>query len=147
MSQPEDFIRTLDDMAQKFLSKFFPPAKTARLRFEITNFYQQDGQTLYDAWERYKDLLRKCPHHGIPLWMQVQTFYNGLIPSTRTLIDAASGGAFMSKTQEEAYNLLEEMAINNFQWPTERGMARKPVAVHEVDDYTSLKAQGDSLTQ
>ena len=125
MSQPIDSIITWEDMAQKFLSRFFPLAKTAKLRIEITNFYQQDGETLYDAWERYKELLQKCPHHGIPLWMQVQTFYNGLIPSTRTLIDAASGGAFMSKTQEEADNLLEEMAMNNFQWPNERSIARK----------------------
>ena len=71
-------------MAQKFVSKFFPPAKTARLRIEISNFFQQEGETLYEAWERYKELLRKCPHHGIPLWLQVQTFYNGLILAIRT---------------------------------------------------------------
>ena len=53
----------------------------------------------------------------------------------------------MSKTQEEAYNLLEEMAMNNFQWPTERGLVRKPLGVHEIDGYTSLKAQVDNLSQ
>ncbi|KAL5580713.1 hypothetical protein UlMin_013155 [Ulmus minor] len=50
-------------------------------------------QSLYEAWVRYKDLLRKCPHHGLPLWMQVQMFYNGLLPNTQTMVDAASGGA------------------------------------------------------
>ena len=53
----------------------------------------------------------------------------------------------MSKTQEEAYNLLEEMAINNFQWPNERGMARKTMGVQEVDEVTSLKAKVHILTQ
>ena len=38
---------------------------------------------------------------------------------TRTLIDVAAGGAFMSKTQDAAYEFLEEMAVNNYQWPIE----------------------------
>jgi hypothetical protein len=38
----------------------------------------------------------------LPKWMQVQNFYNGLNASTRTLIDVASGGAFMSKSQDDA---------------------------------------------
>ena len=46
----------------------------------------------------------------------------------------------MSKTQEEAYNLLEEMAMNNFQWPIERNVARKVMGLHEVEEITSLKA-------
>ncbi|KAK9225233.1 hypothetical protein WN943_010274 [Citrus x changshan-huyou] len=48
-------------------------------------------ESLYEAWERYKDLLRKCPHHGLPVWLQVQTFYNGLGSNTRIMIDAAPG--------------------------------------------------------
>jgi len=27
----------------------------------------------------------------------------------------------MNKTEDEAYNLIEEMALNNFQWSTEQG--------------------------
>ena len=94
---PMGSITSWDDLAQKFPAKFFPQAKTARLRIEIANFAQFEGETLYEAWECYKDLLRKCPHHGLPRWMQVQNFYNGLVASTKTLIDAAAGGAFMSK--------------------------------------------------
>ncbi|XP_061981417.1 uncharacterized protein LOC133701500 [Populus nigra] len=95
----------------------------------------------------YKDLLRRCPHHGLPKWMQVQNFYNGLNASTRTLIDAASGGAFMSKAQDDAYNLLEEMAMNNYQWPNERSIQKKTIGVHEIDAITTLTAQVHSLTQ
>ena len=52
--------------------------------------------------------------------MQVQNFYNGLVVSIKTLIDTAVGGAFMSETQDEAFDLLEEMAMNNYQWTNER---------------------------
>jgi len=36
----------------------------------------------------------------------------------RTTIDAATGGTLMNRTEDEAYNLIEEMALNNFQWST-----------------------------
>ena len=113
-SLPLGSVTTWADLAQKFLAKYFPPAKTARMRNEITTFSQFDGESLYEASEWFKDLLWKCPHHRVPLWLQVQTFCNGLVPSIQTLIDAAAGGAFMGKTQEEAYALLEEMSINNY---------------------------------
>ena len=87
-------------METKFLHKFFPPAKTAKLRNEINTFYQLDQESLYEAWERFKELLRKCPHHGLPLWSQIQTFYNRLSGATRNNIDAAAEGVLLSKTQE-----------------------------------------------
>ncbi|KAA3467650.1 Integrase, catalytic core [Gossypium australe] len=77
-------------MTEKFLLKYFPPARMAKLRNDISSFVQMDLETLYDAWERHKDLLRRCPHHGLPLWLQVQTFYNGVNPSTRRLIDSVT---------------------------------------------------------
>ncbi|KAK5844687.1 hypothetical protein PVK06_000828 [Gossypium arboreum] len=81
-SLPRGSITTWEKMTEKFLLKYFSPAKTAKLRNDISSFVQMDLETLYDAWERYEDLLRRCPHHGLPLWLQVQTFYNGLNPST-----------------------------------------------------------------
>lgn len=114
-SPPSSSITTWDDLAQKFLAKLFPPTKTAKMRNEITMFEQQHGELLYEDWERYKELLRKCPHHGLPKWMQMNTFYNGLNSNLRTSIDAASGGAFMAKRFEDAYDLIETMAANNYQ--------------------------------
>jgi len=52
--------------------------------------------------------------HILQKWMVVQTFYNGVTQPARTMIDAATGGTLMSKTEEEAYNLIEEMALNNY---------------------------------
>ena len=91
VTQPPNSISTWEDLAMKFLSRFFPPAKAARLRGDINNFAQLDGETLYEAWERFKEMIRKCPHHGIEKWMLVHNFYNGLMGQTRTMIDAASG--------------------------------------------------------
>ena len=48
------------------------------------------------------------------------------------MVDEAAGGALMSKTHEVAYELLEELASNNYQWPTERAMPRKIAGVLEI---------------
>ena len=99
-SLPPGSVTTWEDMAQKFLTKFFPPSKTSQLRVEITQFRQLDFEQLYEAWERFKELLRKCPQHGIESWLQVQLFYNGLDGQTRSNIDTAVGGNILSKTLE-----------------------------------------------
>jgi len=41
------------------------------------------------------------------------------------MIDADVGGTLMRKTKEEAYNLLEEMALNNYQWSSEQGQPKR----------------------
>ena len=54
-------IDTWEELAQRFLSKFFPPSKTSQLRGEIAQFRQMDFEPLYEAWKHFKDLLRLCP--------------------------------------------------------------------------------------
>ena len=53
-SLPPGSTTTWHDLAHKFLFKFFPPSKIAKLRIEITIFHQHDMEQLYEAWERYK---------------------------------------------------------------------------------------------
>ena len=80
---PSGSVNTWDELAQKFLYKYFPPSKTANLMNEINTSSQEDGESLYKTWERFKGLLRECPHHGLAIWQQVSTFYIGLLPHTR----------------------------------------------------------------
>ena len=49
VTQPPNSILTWEDLAIKFLSRFFPPAKAAKYRGDINNFVQQVGETLYEA--------------------------------------------------------------------------------------------------
>ena len=75
-SLPPGCIMTWDELTKVFLAKFFPPSKTVSLRNQITTFSRKEDETLYEAWERFKDLLRLCPHRGLQRWMIMQTFYN-----------------------------------------------------------------------
>ncbi|KAL5563890.1 hypothetical protein UlMin_033637 [Ulmus minor] len=96
---------------------------------------------------RFKEMLRKCPHHIIPIWLQVSTFYNGLVSNYRAMIDAAAGGSLMGKTPEDAHELLEIMAENNNQWHSERVTTKRPVAVHEIDSVNALSTQVAALSR
>nr|GEV04678.1 reverse transcriptase domain-containing protein [Tanacetum cinerariifolium] len=63
--EPPRSIFTCDDLVSKFINQFFPPSKTTNLRNEITNFQQRFDESFSEAWDRFKDLLRACPHHAI----------------------------------------------------------------------------------
>src|SRR5262249_31434778 len=106
-----------------------------------------ESESLYKAWERYKDLLRRCPHHGLPTWLQVQTFYNGLNHGHKAMIDAAVGGTLNNKTPEAAYELIDEMAPNSYQWKVDRTATKKQAGVHNVDAVTALVAQIELLNK
>nr|GFA74537.1 reverse transcriptase domain-containing protein [Tanacetum cinerariifolium]GFB46932.1 reverse transcriptase domain-containing protein [Tanacetum cinerariifolium] len=63
--EPPRSILTWEDLVSKFINQFFPPSKTTYLWNEITNFLQKPNEMFNEAWERFKDLLRQCPHHDI----------------------------------------------------------------------------------
>ena len=44
----------------------------------------------------------------------MQTFYNCITQAMRSMIDTAMGDMLMNKSNNEAYNVIEEMAINNY---------------------------------
>ncbi|XP_073061953.1 uncharacterized protein [Primulina eburnea] len=141
------FLEITDtELATKFLSKYFPPAKSAQLKIEISTFRQTDFEQLYEAWERYKELLRKCPNHGFEDWVKIELFYNGLNGQTRTTVDAATGGTIFAKSPAQAYDLLEQMTINSYQWPSERSGVQRTAGIYVVDPITSLTAQVSALT-
>ncbi|GJZ72240.1 reverse transcriptase domain-containing protein [Tanacetum coccineum] len=60
-----------------------------------------------EAWERFKELLRACPHHGFTELTQVDTFYNGLNENEQDSLNAAAGGNLLSKMTREALNIIE----------------------------------------
>ena len=79
--------------------------------------------------------------------MFVQTFYNGVTQPVQSTIDAAAGGVLVNKTKYKAYNLIEEMTLNNYQSSNERGQPKKVGGKQELDALTLLPAKVDAMTQ
>nr|GEZ69508.1 reverse transcriptase domain-containing protein [Tanacetum cinerariifolium] len=105
--EPPRSIQTWEDLVSKFINQFFPPSKTTYLRNEITNFLQKPNETFNEAWERFKDLLRQCPHHGFLELHQLDTFYNALNPNDQDALDSAAGGNFLDKIPRECLSIIE----------------------------------------
>ncbi|GJY17122.1 reverse transcriptase domain-containing protein, partial [Tanacetum coccineum] len=89
--EPPNSITTWNDLVSKFVNHFFPPSKTTNLRNEITRFQQRFGETFAEAWDRFKDLLNKCPHHGFSPLHQIDTFYNSLSQADHDSLNSAAG--------------------------------------------------------
>ncbi|GJV92112.1 reverse transcriptase domain-containing protein [Tanacetum coccineum] len=98
---------TWDDLVSKFINQFFPPSKTTYLRNEITTFYQKPNETFNEAWERFKGLLRQCPHHGFSELHQLDTFYNSLNTNDQDALDSAAGGNFLDKMPRDGLAIIE----------------------------------------
>nr|GEY47154.1 reverse transcriptase domain-containing protein [Tanacetum cinerariifolium] len=59
------------------------------------------------AWERYKDLLRACPHHGFTELHQLGIFYNALNPADQDSLNAAAGGNLLEKSPQDALTIIK----------------------------------------
>nr|GFB58904.1 hypothetical protein [Tanacetum cinerariifolium] len=62
-NQPSGSITNWDVLKTKFLNKYYPPARTAKKMEEIYNFLQEPDEILFRTWDRFKELLMKCPQH------------------------------------------------------------------------------------
>ncbi|GJS39063.1 reverse transcriptase domain-containing protein [Tanacetum coccineum] len=105
--EPPRSILTWDDFVSKFINKFFPPSKTTNLRNEITRFQQRIDETFYEAWDRFNDLLRACPHHGFSELHQLDTFYNALNSNDQDSLNSAAGGNFLDKMPRDCLRIIE----------------------------------------
>nr|GEY53198.1 hypothetical protein [Tanacetum cinerariifolium] len=105
--EPPNSILTWEDLINKFVNQFFPPSKTTHLKNEISRFTQRFDETFSEAWDRFKELLRACPHHGFSELTQIDTFYNGLIEQDQDSLNAASGRNILNKTTREALKIIE----------------------------------------
>ena len=84
-------------------------SRGVRIRKKIYEISQTVGETLFEYWERFNFLCASFPNHQILDVLLIQYFYEGLIPSDRSTIDAASGEALVNKTPTEARALIFTM--------------------------------------
>ncbi|XP_060974612.1 uncharacterized protein LOC133039708 [Cannabis sativa] len=144
-------IGTWEEMTSSFFHKYFPNHKTNGLKRQISTFSQKDNETLYQVWERFKELLTLCPHHGYEKWRLVSYFYEGLTSRERQFIEMMCNGEFLQKDHEEAFEYLNELAEKSHTWTgpsaTESTNRNRPAGIYQLREEDSLKAQVESLTK
>ncbi|GKD72346.1 MAK10-like protein [Tanacetum coccineum] len=103
-------ITTWEDLTTRLLAQFFPPGRTAKLRNDILMFQQHHGESLSEAWTRFKE---------------------------RT-IDQSAGGKLRDLNAEESWALLEDLALyDNESWNDPRDFAKPVKAIALPQDVPS----------
>ncbi|GKC67231.1 reverse transcriptase domain-containing protein [Tanacetum coccineum] len=85
--EPPHSILTWEDLVSKFIDEFFPPSRTTNLRNKISNIQKKFDESFHEAWDRYKDLLRACPHHGS--------------------LNSAAGGNLLERSTQDVLTIME----------------------------------------
>nr|GEW75716.1 hypothetical protein [Tanacetum cinerariifolium] len=135
--EPPRSIFTWDDLVSKFINQFFPPSKTTNLRNEITNFQQLFDKSFSEACDRFKDLLRACPHHGFSELHQLDTFYNALNSKDQDSFNSAAGGNFLDKMPRECLAIIESKSKVHYS-------CNKPVVAKKSQSPAPVKAVVES---
>ncbi|XP_021994174.1 uncharacterized protein LOC110890831 [Helianthus annuus] len=110
LTLPANSIRTWGEMQQVFLDEYYSMAKIDDARDEIRSFRQLSSEPLHEAFTRYKELIRKCPHHQIEKWELVKCCVRGLENETWNRLDSTSNGTLLSNHEDDDWEFLERMS-------------------------------------
>ncbi|GJW58901.1 pyruvate dehydrogenase (acetyl-transferring) kinase, mitochondrial [Tanacetum coccineum] len=115
INEPTGSITNWDGLKTKFLKKYCPPTRTAKKMEEINNFQQEPDENLYQAWERFKELLMQCPQHYL---------------------------TEMQETTANAKVSIQEMAEYSQKWHNGTSRSR---STETSDGLAAIQAQMDNL--
>ncbi|KAK2361118.1 hypothetical protein QL285_086309 [Trifolium repens] len=146
LDQPNQVMTNWNTLEEKFLERFFPHHKFMEAKTSIAVFAQGTTETLNEAWERYKSMLRKCPNHGFDELTQIHIFRNGLLQQTKLLLDATAGGSLLSLSAEDATAIIEKMALSDGHGDYNRNPSQRKPGVLELDTSDAVLAQNKLLT-
>nr|GFA07239.1 reverse transcriptase domain-containing protein [Tanacetum cinerariifolium] len=73
----------------------------------IIKYKDRFDESFLEAWDRYKDLLRACPHHDFTKLHQLDTFYNALNPADQDSLNSVAGGNLLERRTQDVLTIIE----------------------------------------
>ena len=140
-------VTNWEELVEAYMGRFFPPAMTFERREDIIVFKQGEDESLYNAWERFKRLLKRFPMHGIYLTTQMDIFCHSMNYASKGIIDATCCGAF-KRSAEEARQLIKDLDKCNYKAPSEASGSNnrlKGSVVIELNQMTAIEVKLDAL--
>nr|GEV12206.1 reverse transcriptase domain-containing protein [Tanacetum cinerariifolium] len=64
-------------------------------------------ESFHEAWDRYKDLVHACPHHGFTELHQLNTFYNALNLANQDYLNSVAGGNLVERPTQDVLTIIE----------------------------------------
>ncbi|MCH83535.1 hypothetical protein A2U01_0004360, partial [Trifolium medium] len=143
---PAQVMTNWNTLEEKFLDRLFPHHKFMESKTSIAVFSQGSNETLCEAWDRYKAMLRKCPNHGFDELTQIHIFRNGLIQESKLLLDATTGGSLLSLSAADATTIIEKMTLSDRQGERNKTQLQRKLGILELDTSDVVLAQNKLLT-
>nr|GEW72619.1 zinc finger, CCHC-type [Tanacetum cinerariifolium] len=149
----KDFIKLVDPLDLN--------GRTVKLRNDILMFQQHQGESLSEAWTRFKNLLQKFPHHSIDRWLLIQFFYDHVSFHLKCEIDRAAGGKLHDKNTKESWEIIENLTLYNHErWNDSKDFVKPVKAIStpqstlktpdrillELEDHINFLLKGSRLT-
>ncbi|GJY35378.1 hypothetical protein Tco_0420756 [Tanacetum coccineum] len=103
----------------------------------------EGDETLYQAWERYNDVLYKWPTHDINIHQKVNIFYNGIGTMNHQLLD--SQGPIPGMTPAQALTAIQTMADHSQKWHD--GSSNRKIKRAHLDKDCPLNEQVKSVEE
>ena len=147
-SLPIGSVNSWEDLVEAYMRRLFPLALSYERRGEIIVFKKGGEESLFNAWERFKRLLKRCPLHGIDLTTQMDIFYHSVNYASKGIIDASCCGAFKRRSVEEARQLIEDLAKFNYKAPSEASRSSNRLrgsGLIELNRMTAIEAKLDAV--
>ncbi|GKD91980.1 hypothetical protein Tco_1371817, partial [Tanacetum coccineum] len=99
-------------------------------------FQQHQDEPIYDAWTRFKNLIKRVPHHGLDLWSLTQFFYDHVDDYTRMDLDFVADGNLRELSGEEAWETIENFSQGQKEWDS-------PPHIISKQEIENLKKSSD----
>ena len=141
-------VTNWEELVEAYMGRFFPLALTSIRRGEIIVFKQGEDESLYNAWERFKRLLKICPMHGIDLTTKMDIFYHAMNYASKGIIDASCCGDFKKRSAEKARQLIEDLVKCNYKAPSKAsGSSSRLIGsgLIELNRMTAIEAKLDAV--
>nr|GEX11118.1 reverse transcriptase domain-containing protein [Tanacetum cinerariifolium] len=123
------------------LDDLSPPIVTMADQRTMAQLLQAPTEGYEDAIvvpDRFKDLLRACPHHGFSELHQLDTFYNALNSKDQDLLNSAASGKFLDKIPRECLAIIESKSkvrySHNKPVVAKKGQNQTPAPVKAVEE-------------
>ncbi len=136
---PPGSINSWTEMARAFLDKYNPATRISNLRQQICSIQQQEDERFHTYWERFNNLVARCPQHQIPDNLLLTHFYEGLLEPQRNLVDATSNGSIFNKNPDEIRQILNTMATNSQNFGGKASVKKE--TIKNVGEVSNIEAK------
>nr|GEV31137.1 reverse transcriptase domain-containing protein [Tanacetum cinerariifolium] len=132
-----DILKKFDFSIVKIVSTSMEPNKA------LIKDAKAEDETFGEAWDRFKEMLRQCPHHGFSELHQIDTFYNGLNEHEQDSLNATAGENLLSRTPRDALTII--LNKSKVRYSQNKPVASK-VSTNSSGSSSGTDARIDKLT-